>query len=247
MSELHLVLVAATFLLAGMVKGVIGFGLPTVSLGLLVMIVELPTAMALMIVPSLATNLWQSLSGGNILFLLRKVGLFLAAATLTVWLGSKILSSIDLVWATVVLGVLLIIYASLQILGFTIAKPKRQYKWIAVVAGLINGVFTGLTGAFIFPGLMYLQSLDLKKDQLVQAMGMLFMLSTIALAIALKGHGLLDMNVGWVSVGAVISALLGMSIGRRLREYLSEVQFRKTFFLSILTLGVIIILTALTK
>ena len=247
MSELHLVLVAATFLLAGMVKGVIGFGLPTVSLGLLVMIVELPTAMALMIVPSLATNLWQSLSGGNILFLLRKVGLFLAAATLTVWLGSKILSSIDLVWATVVLGVLLIIYASLQILGFTIAKPKRQYKWIAVVAGLINGVFTGLTGAFIFPGLMYLQSLDLKKDQLVQAMGMLFMLSTIALAIALKGHGLLDMNVGWVSVGAVISALLGMSIGRRLREYLSEVQFRKTFFLSILALGVIIILTALTK
>jgi len=247
MSELHLVLVAATFLLAGMVKGVIGFGLPTVSLGLLVMIVELPTAMALMIVPSLATNLWQSLSGGNILFLLRKVGLFLAAATLTVWLGSKILSSIDLVWATVVLGVLLIIYASLQILEFTIAKPKRQYKWIAVVAGLINGAFTGLTGAFIFPGLMYLQSLDLKKDQLVQAMGMLFMLSTIALAIALKGHGLLDMNVGWVSVGAVISALLGMSIGRRLREYLSEVQFRKTFFLSILTLGVIIILTALTK
>lgn len=247
MSELHLVLVAATFLLAGMVKGVIGFGLPTVSLGLLVMIVELPTAMALMIVPSLATNLWQSLSGGNILFLLRKVGLFLAAATLTVWLGSKILSSIDLVWATVVLGVLLIIYASLQILGFTIAKPKRQYKWIAVVAGLINGVFTGLTGAFIFPGLIYLQSLDLKKDQLVQAMGMLFMLSTIALAIALKGHGLLDMNVGWVSVGAVISALLGMSIGRRLREYLSEVQFRKTFFLSILALGVIIILTALTK
>jgi len=247
MSELHLVLIAVTFLLAGAVKGVIGFGLPTVSLGLLVMIVELPTAMALMIVPSLATNLWQSLSGGNILFLLRKIGLFLAAATLTVWLGSKILSSIDLVWATVVLGALLIIYASLQILGFTVAKPKRQYKWVAVVAGLINGIFTGLTGAFIFPGLMYLQSLDLKKDQLVQAMGMLFMLSTIALAIALKGHGLLDTNVGWASAGAVVSALLGMSIGRRLRENLSEVQFRKTFFLSILTLGVIIILTALTK
>jgi len=247
MSELHLVLIAVTFLLAGAVKGVIGFGLPTVSLGLLVMIVELPTAMALMIVPSLATNLWQSLSGGNILFLLRKIGLFLAAATLTVWLGSKILSSIDLVWATVVLGALLIIYASLQILGLTVAKPKRQYKWVAVVAGLINGIFTGLTGAFIFPGLMYLQSLDLKKDQLVQAMGMLFMLSTISLAVALKGHDLLDMSIGWASVGAVISALFGMFIGRRLRQHLSEVQFRKTFFLSVLTLGVIIILTALTK
>jgi len=94
---------------------------------------------------------------------------------------------------------------------------------------------------------MYLQSLDLKKDQLVQAMGMLFILSTIALAVALKGHGLLDMNIGWASVGAVIPALLGMSVGRWLRQHLSEVQFRKTFFLSVLALGVVIILTALYR
>ena len=48
--------ITATFLLAGAVKGVIGLGLPTVSLGLLTAALDLPTAMALLIVPSFATG-----------------------------------------------------------------------------------------------------------------------------------------------------------------------------------------------
>ena len=54
--------VAAVFFLAGAVKGVIGLGLPTVSLALLTLALDLPTAMALLLVPSFVTNLWQGLS-----------------------------------------------------------------------------------------------------------------------------------------------------------------------------------------
>ena len=247
MFEYHFLLFAATFLLAGFVKGVIGFGLPTVSLGLLVMIVELPTAMALMLIPCFVTNVWQALSGGHFLFVLRKVGLFLWVATVTVWLGSKILSSIDLIWATLLLGTLLMTYAGSQILGFALAKQTHKNRWLASTAGFINGIFTGLTGSFIFPGLMYLQSLDLKKDALIQAMGLLFTLSTLALAVSLNGHNLLDLTVGWASFAVVVPALLGMLGGRRFRTHLSEVQFRKAFFISVMMLGVIIIATATFK
>jgi len=247
MSEYHLVLLTVTFLLAGFVKGVIGFGLPTVSLGLLVMIVELPTAMALMLIPCFVTNVWQAFSGGHFRFVLKKVGLFLLVATVTVWLGSKILSSIDLIWATIVLGGLLIGYAASQLLGFTLPKQTHPHRGLAISAGFINGIFTGLTGSFIFPGLMYLQSLDLRKEALIQAMGLLFTLSTLALAVALTGHGLLDLSVGWVSVAVVVPALLGMMGGRRFRQHLSEAQFRKTFFVSVMALGVIIIVSAILK
>ena len=242
-----LAVVTGIFLLAGLVKGIIGMGLPTVSLGLLVMFVELPTAMALMLIPSFITNIWQSLAGGNTRFLIKKIGVFLLAATLAVWIGTKLLSMIDLAWATIILGTLLIGYASSQLAGLTVGVLKQQNNWLAVGVGIVNGIFGGLTGAFIFPGLMYLQAHDFNKDQLVQAMGMLFILTTISLALGLGGHNLLDFQVGWLSVWVIVPAVLGMTLGRRIRRRFSETQFRKVFFSSILLLGVMIIITGLSK
>ena len=72
-----LIAIAAVFLLAGAVKGVIGLGLPTVSLGLLAAALDLRTAMALMIVPSFVTNVWQASAGGNGRAIVRRIWPFL--------------------------------------------------------------------------------------------------------------------------------------------------------------------------
>lgn len=79
-----LLVVAGTFLIAGSVKGVIGLGLPPVSLALLTVALDLPTAMALMLIPSFVTNIWQSMVGGNARAILVRLWPFLAMATLTV-------------------------------------------------------------------------------------------------------------------------------------------------------------------
>ncbi|MGZ8197008.1 MAG: sulfite exporter TauE/SafE family protein, partial [Burkholderiales bacterium] len=52
------VAIAATFGLAGMVKGVIGMGLPIVAMGLLVLFMPPAQAAAVLVVPSLVTNIW---------------------------------------------------------------------------------------------------------------------------------------------------------------------------------------------
>ena len=247
MSELHILLIMVIFLLAGLMKGVIGFGLPTVSLGLLVIIVELPTAIALMLVPSFATNIWQSVVGGNALHIVKKIGPFLLAATLSVWLGAKLLASIDLIWATAILGVLIIVYAISQIFGWALAKSDDKPIWFGPLAGGANGVFAGLTGVSLFPGLIYLNSLNFTRDQQIQAMGVLFTFSTIGLAVSFKAHDLLDSKVGWVSVWAIVPAFIGMAGGRKLRHYLSENQFKKAFFIALLVLGFIIIFKAINQ
>ena len=58
--------VVFAFCIAGFVKGMVGLGLPTVSLGLLSLFVDLPTAMALLVMPSLLTNIWQAIVGDKI-------------------------------------------------------------------------------------------------------------------------------------------------------------------------------------
>ena len=247
MIDLPLLLaVFATFLLAGTVKGVIGLGLPTVSLGLMTVVLDLPSAMALMVIPSLVTNLWQALIGGHAKPVFQRIWPFLLVAGTTVWIGAEGLSALDLNLLSSLLGALLIAYAGLNLAGVRIAISQRNEPWSAPLFGAANGILTGLTGSFVVPGVMFLQAIGLPRDQLVQAMGMLFTVSTLALALALGRHGLWSAELGWLSLGAIIPAVYGMILGGWLRNRLSEDVFRKVFFLSLLVLGLWIVTQAVT-
>ena len=111
--------------------------------------------------------------------------------------------------------------------------------------GGINGILTGMTGSFVVPGVLYLQALALPRETLIQAMGILFTVSTVALALSLSGQRLLSMELGAVSTGAIIPALIGMVLGKKVRQRLSETTFRKVFFISMLLLGGYIVLQSL--
>ena len=110
-----IIAIVATFFLAGAVKGVIGLGLPTVSLALLTVATDLTSAMALLLVPSLVTNLWQALTGGHLKAALGRIWPFLAMATVTVWLGALALTRVDLALLSALLGALLIVYSAFSL------------------------------------------------------------------------------------------------------------------------------------
>ena len=239
-----LVAVAATFLLAGTVKGVVGFGLPTVALALLTVAFGLPQAMALMLVPSFATNVWQAMSGGNAATILRRIWPFLLTATLTIWLGARALTRVDLHLLSALLGALLIVYAVVSLAGLRLTISDRRAVWAGPLIGAVNGVLTGMTGTFVVPGVMFLQAIGLPRDMLVQAMGMLFLVSTLALGVALQGNGFLTLELGGLSAVALLPALIGMALGQRLRQRLPEAAFRRVFFAALLVLGAYIIANA---
>ena len=98
-----------------------------------------------------------------------------------------------------------------------------------------------MTGSFVVPGVLYLQALGLDRNALVQAMGILFTLSTISLGISLQSSTLLSVTQLGISSIAVAPALAGMYIGQQLRKNMSEVIFRKIFLITILLFGVYII------
>lgn len=236
-----LLAVAATFLVAGAVKGVIGLGLPTVSLALLTVTIGLPNAMALLLIPSFVTNLWQAVVGGNAAAVLRRLWPFLLTATVAVWLGATALTRVDLAWLSALLGALLVGYSITSLTGLRPAITTRQELWIGPLAGTANGILTGMTGSFVVPGVLFLQAIGLPRDMLVQAMGMLFTASTLALAVALQGNDLLTGDLGALSAAALLPALVGMVVGQRVRQRLSEPLFRQVFFVALLALGTYII------
>ncbi|MBO6521397.1 MAG: sulfite exporter TauE/SafE family protein [Rhodospirillales bacterium] len=240
-----LAIVFATFLLAGTVKGIIGLGLPTISLALLTVTTDLTTAMALLLVPSFLTNLWQAMVGGNGAVIVRRIWPFLFMATTSVWVGATALTRVDLALLSALLGLLLMAYAGLGLGGVSLTiKPARE-AWAGTLIGATNGVLTGMTGSFVVPGVMFLQAIGLPRDMLIQAMGMLFTMSTLALGVALSGNGLLTMDQGLHSASGVLPAFAGMMVGQHLRKKLSEDAFKRVFFWALLALGAYIAASAL--
>lgn len=232
-----MLLVAASFLVAGVVKGVIGLGLPTVSIGLLSVAMAPAQAAALLIIPSMVTNVWQLAAGGRFVYLLRRLWPMLAGVAVGTWGAGLWLAGQDTGWAGHALGAALIVYAAVGLSAVRISVPVRIQTWLGPVIGATTGAVTSATGVFVIPAVPYLQALGLEKDELVQAMGLAFTASTLALAGDLIHNGNLGGREAGASLIALLPALGGMVVGQWLRHCVSPATFRRVFFIGVGALG----------
>ncbi|MFB4394362.1 MULTISPECIES: sulfite exporter TauE/SafE family protein [unclassified Pseudomonas] len=230
-------LVVFTFLLAGAVKGVIGLGLPTIAMGLLGLALPPAQAAALLIIPSTLTNLWQLSAGGHLRALLRRLVGMLAMIFMGTLLGSVWLGIDSGPWAVHALGGALLVYALYGLAGPALRVAARREWWLGPLCGLLTGLVTAATGVFVMPAVPYLQSLGLSRDEMVQALGLSFTVSTLALALGLAGQGALGGQSLGASLLMLAPALLGMFFGQWLRQRISAVVFKRCFFVGLALLG----------
>jgi uncharacterized membrane protein YfcA len=240
-------LICGVFLLAGLVKGVVGLGLPTVAVGLLGIAMAPRDAAALLIVPSLMTNVWQLAAGGAIRPLLRRLWPLLAAIVLGT-LGTGVLLPAALHGAAdVVLGAALVLYAALGLASYGLHVPAAAERVAAPLVGLVTGAISAATGVFVLPAVPYLQGLRLERDALVQALGLCFTVSTLALAGALLLTGAYSLHAAGTSLAALVPALIGMWIGAWVRGRIAAATFRRCFFVGLLGLGLHLMLQPLFR
>ena len=232
MNAAEMLPIAAIFVMAGLVKGVTGLGLPTVGVGLLSLLLPPAEAAALVVVPALATNLWQMLAGPALGPLCRRLWPLLAGICIGTWAGGRLLGAVDAAYATTALGTILLAYASV---GLTRLRPSCPPERLG--AGVATGAVTAVTGVFVIPAVPFLQALGLWRAALVQALGLSFTVSTVSLAALLAGSGILGGERAWQSLLALGPALLGLIVGGRLARSLRPETFRRCFFGGLLLLG----------
>jgi hypothetical protein len=243
--EPHIILfIAATFLLAGFVKGVIGLGLPTIAVGVLGVIMAPAQAAALLAIPNIATNGWQIATGPGLRAILIRLWPMMAGIVLGVWAGAGLLEQQKNGSATLWLGIALVLYALVGLKAAKLRVPARLELWLGPVIGVATGIATAATGVFVLPAVPWLQALGLDKDELVQALGLSFLVSTLALSVGLIGAGALDWTVAWHSTLALAPALAGMAFGTMIRSRISAKAFRLCFFAGLLALGAYLVLRA---
>lgn len=235
---LPLIGVVLTFLLAGFVKGVIGLGLPTVAVGVLSLFMLPVHAAMLLVIPSFVTNVWQMAAGPSFPALLRRLWLMMVGVFTGTWLGIGFMTGSSSELATAALGAALTLYAVLGLGKVRFAIPPRAEPWVSPLVGLLTGVVTGATGVFVIPAVPYLQALNMGKEDLIQALGLSFTVSTVALALGLADGGTFEASYAMVSLLALAPALAGMFVGQRIRLRVEPEVFRLCFFLGLLALGI---------
>ncbi|AZW11616.1 sulfite exporter TauE/SafE family protein [Bordetella bronchiseptica] len=232
-----LALAGAVFLLAGAVKGVVGLGLPTISMALLALLMPPAQAAALLIVPSLVTNLWQAGPLASLRRVWRRIAGMQAGVGVGTLGGAWWFGAPAGAWAAGALGAALLAYAGWGLLGRPPRVPARAQPWLGPLVGALTGLVTAATGVFVVPAVPYLQALGLDKDELVQAMGISFSVSTLALAAGLGLTGHYGGGAAAVSLAMLAPALAGMVCGQRLRHALSPQRFRLCLYASLALLG----------
>ncbi len=136
------------------------------------------------------------------------------------------------------LGVALVVYAVLGLMKVTMHVPPRAERWAGPLTGAATGLVTGPTGVFVVPAVPYLNGLGLPRDDLIQALGLSFTVSTVALAAGLLWHGAVDAPAVGAYVIAIAPALAGMWLGGWVRKRVEQEAFRRWFFVGLAVLGV---------
>ncbi len=237
MNLILLLWIALIFLPAGLVKGVIGLGLPTIGMGLLALLMPPAEAAALLALPSLVTNVWQMLAGKRLGAITRRLWPMMLGVCLGTWAGAGLMTGVSAHYATIGLGVALILYAIVGLTAFRVGVRPAPEPFLSPIIGAITGVITAATGVFVIPAVPYLQGIGLEKDELVQALGLSFTVSTLALAASLAAGGVFAPTMIVPTLVALAVSLLGMWLGQVVREGLSPTTFRRCFFVGLLLLG----------
>lgn len=242
----HFWLIGAVFIAAGGVKGVSGMGLPTFSIALLSLALPPATAATLVLLPSLLTNLVQCTGPHTRMLGQRLWPLWLGVAVATVFSPLPDLGHAGPA-TRVLLGGVLMAYGVWGLARPALPDFSRRPLTAGGVAGLLSGTLTAATGVFVMPLVPYLQTLRLEREAFIQALGLSFLVATLALAARL-GHIAWRSGVSVPLAGhalALLAACAGVWLGARLRQRLPLQVFQRALYSVFIALGALMLARAL--
>ena len=237
MTITQMLVTAGAFIVAGIAKGAIGMGMPPIAIGLMSFAVPLESAIAIMVVPTMVTNIWQAIYGGGFKPLMRRFGTMAVTAMIGILGVGYLLSDLGSSSTSGWVGVLLVLYSLIALTPYRPRVPRRVEPWANPLIGLASGAVAGTTGVAAVPFLPYMQSLDMDRHELVQALGIMFVFITGMLAVSLALHGAYHLTTSVAGIAAVAPTMAGVWLGQHARRRLSAETFRRIFIFGMLGVG----------
>jgi uncharacterized membrane protein YfcA len=237
-----LIQVVLIFLAGGMVKGLIGVGLPTVTLTLLSFVFDIKDSISIILIPVILTNLYQMLDGNYLKEIIGEVKFFLIGSFLFIFPGFYFLTILKSDTILAILALLLIINSFMSLMKYEIKLKNYKSKAIQLGIGSLTGITTGVTSIYTMPFIFLIQSLNYSKNKVIQLMGLSFFIFACMQLILFSSHGMIDFDKLSISLLACLPILAGVYFGTALRKKISETLFKTLFNIMLVAMGSLLIL-----
>ncbi len=241
-----LIIAFSALCIGGIAKGITSIGLPIISIAILVNFLPPTLCIAIVSIPILVTNLWQAVHSHDILQPIRRFWPMILCFMLTLTIVARIIVGLDTEVLFGILGVCVIIFTVSNL-----ARPRRQAispkteRWLGPLAGIAGGALGGISTIWGPPLMMFLMTLHLKKDELVQTVGLIWFLGAVPLTLSFWGNGMLNAQTFPLSVAACVPGMIGILIGEKIRNRIDQDRFRKVMLILLFLIGLNLIRRAL--
>jgi len=230
----------------GAIKGTLGVGTPLLTVPMMSLVLPIHTAVAIMAIPVIVANLWQTINAGQAVYVLKRFWPTLMAILCGTYIGAKILSVIDQHTLLFAIGGIVVGFTLLQFSQPHLRLPERLERPAGIAFGLISGVVGGISSMFGPPLIIYLVSLHLSKDMFVAAIGCLYLSAVVPWVAGLILFGVLDSRTLILSAAGTVPVLAGVLLGQQIRRRISEGRFRIFILMILLAAGCTMLWRALT-
>lgn len=227
----------AAYLFAAFTKGITGLGFSTTCLPFLVLTVGLKSALPLIILPSLASNLLVMVDAGRFMEALRRFWPLVAMGVPGLIAGLWVLDRTDPLTAAACVGIVLVSYSLFAFARPELHLPVALERPLAPIAGLTTGFVNGLTGSQVLPMMPFLLALRLDPNLFVQASNIAFTTWSLVMAAGLSGLGLFTWEAVAVSAVGIAPVFAGVWLGNRVRRLLPVETFRRAVLVVLLLAG----------
>ncbi|HET8529761.1 MAG TPA: sulfite exporter TauE/SafE family protein [Methylomirabilota bacterium] len=230
-------MMAAVVLAAAFIKGAIGFGFPSLATPLLSLFVNVKTAVVVLILPNIVMDGIQFVRRGTPLAIARRFGFLLAAGAVGMVLGTRVLTLLSPKAATLVLGIFVLVFVTLNVTGLAPKIPARWEPWLSAPAGFVAGLIGGVTNSPATALVLYFHGVGLSKDEFIPSVAFAFFFYKLVQLGAVTWYGLLPWSLLWISVALTAVSLAGFAAGLRVQDRLDQRTFNRAVLAFLAVLG----------
>ena len=176
-------LICVAAMVSGVIKGVVGFGMPMIFITFMTIYVDPALALGILILPTLTTNTWQAFRQGSLAAIVEvyEHRWFLGITSVFLLITTQMVPLLSQTLLLICLGLFVIVFASLMLIGW---RPGRRNSiGLSIFCALVAGVRGGLSGVWGPPTVVYLSKDSLKKDEQVRTQGVIYGLCSIFLLV----------------------------------------------------------------
>jgi len=230
------------YLFCGVIKGTIGFGMPTVSISLLIFLMDIKLIIGLILIPTIVVNAYQLTRGRNFKKIFNETKFFLFSSMVFIFPGTYMLNLINSQYIILFIAFVLLTNSILFLSNKRYTLPSHKSPFTQMLIGSINGVIIGMTSIYTMPLIFLLQSLKYNKNTTVQFLGIAFFMYPIAQLLSFANLNLISLDIIKSSFLSLIPIFLGLFIGQKIRNRISERLFQKFFYGMLLIMSFVIII-----